>query len=299
MSLIFAATMLSSLAFVGAQQSTQQQAPQTDQTVPVQRGARLVVNDFAGEIIVRAWDKDAVRVQAEHSSRERIDIKASDTVVNVRPHSSLGPPRSMDIQITVPSWMRLDLSGTYTDVTVDGVQAEITVETVRGDVKVKGGSGFVSLKSVEGLVSVEGAKGRVNVRSVNEGVHLADIAGDIMAETVNGGITLERIQSVSVDVATVNGDLAYDGTVQNSGVYRLTTHNGDITMTVPESANATVSVRTFNGDFVSAFPVNVEDNPRRNKRFNFTLGSGSARIDLESFGGTIRLRRPAGAARKE
>jgi hypothetical protein len=31
---------------------------------------------------------------------------------------------------------------------------------------------------------------------------------------------------------------------------------------------------------------------RRGKRFDFTLGSGGAAIDLESFQGTIRLARP-------
>jgi len=35
---------------------------QTDQTVPVQRGVRLDVGNFAGEVAVKTWDKDAVRV---------------------------------------------------------------------------------------------------------------------------------------------------------------------------------------------------------------------------------------------
>ena len=34
---------------------------------------------------------------------------------------------------------------------------------------------------------------------------------------------------------------------------------------------------------------------RRGKRFDFTLGSGGAAIDLESFQGTIRLVRPGRA----
>jgi hypothetical protein len=51
-----------------------------------------------------------------------------------------------------------------------------------------------------------------------------------------------------------------------------------------------VSVSTFQGDFESAFPVTLTEH--RGKRFDFTLGGGSARLDLESFGGTIRLVRP-------
>ena len=272
--------------------STPQQRPRTDQTVPVARGARLIVNAFAGDIIVRGWDRNAVRVQADHSSRDRIEMKATDSLVTIKPESSMGAPRSIDMEITMPAWMRLDLSGTYIDVTIAGSQGEITVETVRGDVNVKGGSGFVSLQSVEGVVTLEGAKGRINVRSVNEGIQLADISGEIIAETVNGGITLDRIQSNSVDVATVNGDLSYDGSIRDDGQYRLATHNGDITVVVSETANATIAVRTFSGEFVAGFPVNIQDTTHRNKRFSVTVGSGSARMELESFGGTIRLQRP-------
>jgi hypothetical protein len=50
-------------------------------------------------------------------------------------------------------------------------------------------------------------------------------------------------------------------------------------------------VRTYNGGFRSTFPVKTDDqNPK--KRFTVTLGNGSAHLELESFGGTIALRRP-------
>jgi hypothetical protein len=273
-----------------------QARPGTDQTLPVTKGARLVVNMFAGELTIHSWDRDAIRVRGEHSSRDHIDIRPSDSVVTVKPVSSMGAPRSVDMEITVPTWMKIDVSGTYADVTIDGSQAEISVETVRGDVNVKGGAGFVSLKSVEGLVSLENANGRVNIRSVNEGVSATNVSGDVIAETVNGDVALSRIQSASVDVSTVNGDVSYDGPIKDNGIYQLTTHNGDIIMSVAENVNATISVRTFNGEFVAGFPVKVQDSSGRNKRFNLVIGSGNARVDLESFGGTIELQRP-GAAR--
>src|SRR5262249_24553520 len=72
---------------------------------------------------------------------------------------------------------------------------------------------------------------------------------------------------------------------------RLTTHNGMIAIAIPEKVNATLMVRTYNGSFRSTFPVKQDDqNPR--KRLTLTLGNGSAHIELESFGGTIALRRP-------
>src|SRR6185295_11981689 len=136
------------------------------------------------------------------------------------------------------------------------------------------------------------AKGRIEVRTVNEGIRLADINGDLSAETTNGSIILDRIDSGNVDLYTVNGNISYDGPVKEKGMYRLTTHNGMIAMAVPERVNATLMVRTYNGSFRSTFPVGGDTPEKRTKRFTVTLGNGSAHVELESFGGTIALRRP-------
>jgi hypothetical protein len=50
-------------------------------------------------------------------------------------------------------------------------------------------------------------------------------------------------------------------------------------------------VSTFNGKLDTSFPVSLKETANR-KRFSFVLGSGSARIDLETFGGDVRFRRP-------
>ncbi len=95
-----------------------------------------------------------------------------------------------------------------------------------------------------------------------------------------------------MDLYTVNGNISYDGPIKDKGIYRLTTHNGVIAMAVPEKVDATLMVRTYNGGFRSTFPIKLGDDQNPHKRFTLTLGSGSAHIELESFGGTILLRRP-------
>jgi hypothetical protein len=272
----------------------------TDQTVQVQKGTKLDVTNFAGDVNIKAWDKDAVRVEVNHSDREIVDVKQGEQVLTIRSRSARGgPPRSLDYSISVPSWMAVSVAGTYADVTMEGVGGDVAVETTRGDIIVRGGNGFVSLKSVQGAITLEKAKGRIEVRSINESIHLADITGDLSAETTNGGIILDRIDSPNVDLYTVNGDISYDGPIKEKGVYRLTTHNGMIAMAIPEKVNATLMVRTYNGGFRSTFPLKTgDDDQQRRKRFTVTLGNGSAHVELESFGGTIALRRP-GEARPE
>ena len=263
----------------------------TDQTVQVGKGTKLDVNNFAGDVNIKVWDKDAVRVEVNNSDRETVDINKGEQTLTIRSRSLRGGrPRSLDYTISVPSWMPITVAGTYADVTLEGVGADVSVETTHGDVKVRGGSGFVSLKSVQGEITLEKAKGRVEVRAVNESIHLADINGDLSAESTNGSIILDRIDSGNVDLYTVNGNISYDGVIKDKGLYRLTTHNGLIAMPITDKANATLTVRTYNGGFRSTFPIGDPD--KRNKRFTVTLGNGSAHVELESFGGTISLRRP-------
>jgi hypothetical protein len=263
-----------------------------DQTVNVTKGTKLDVSNFAGDVTVKTWDRDAVRVQVNLSDRETVDVKPGDQVLSIRSRSLRGGrPRSLDYSLTVPKWMAINVTGTYVDANLEGVGADVAVETTNGDIHVSGGSGFVSLKSVQGEIFLEKAKGRIEVRAVNEGIRLADISGDLSAESTNGSIILDRIDSANVDLYSVNGNISYDGPIKDRGLYRLTTHNGLIAVGIPERVNAVLRVRTYNGSFRSTFPVKTDDENQR-KRFTATLGNGSAHMELESFGGTIALRRP-------
>jgi len=265
---------------------------QTDTTFAVRPGSRLEINNFGGEIAVRAWDRSEVRLHAEHSSRDRIEVSADGQVVTVKASNRRGPPQSVDYDITVPKGMALTLSGLYTDIKVTGVDAEISAETVQGEITVSGGSGYVSLKSVQGAVTLEGCRGRIEVSSVNEGVTVRGCNGDINAETVNGDIKLTGIESSAVDASTVNGDITYEGALRDAGRYRLSTHDGDVNVTIPARSNASVTVATLNGDFESCFPVQLTGVTPRH-RFTITIGSGSAKVELESFNGDIKLRQPS------
>jgi DUF4097 and DUF4098 domain-containing protein YvlB len=130
---------------------------------------------------------------------------------------------------------------------------------------------------------------------VNDDVHVSASSGDVVAQTVNGEIGLQLTDASSVDASTVNGDIQYSGPIRNGGRYSLSTHNGDITLTVPENTSASVAVSTYSGEFESEFPVPLRGT-RAGKGFNFTLGSGSAQVTLESFQGTIQLIRPGSEA---
>jgi len=279
--------------------------PGSEKTVDVAKGTRLVLSNQAGEVVVRSWDQDRVKIVASHGSRETISAETTDNTLRIRTMrtgQSRGPGGLVDYQITVPRWMPVNLTGTYLDATIEGTQAEVTVETVHGNAKVTGGNGAVSLRSVEGVITVDKANGRVQASSVNEGIRITNSQGEITAETTNGDIFIDNATTSNLEAYTMNGEVTFNGTIKDSGVYKLGTHNGDIRVGLGGANNATIFVRTFQGDFVADFPVQLPEGQNAksgSKRFNFTLGTGSARIELQSFGGDIVLARKAIASKED
>jgi DUF4097 and DUF4098 domain-containing protein YvlB len=276
---------------------TRQVAPLTDETVPVQRGSRLSINNFAGEVIIHTWNNDSVHVVARHQARTKVNIRNPGTALSISASGTMGPQGSVDYDITAPAWMPIKVEGTYNFVTMDGVQGEVFANTVRGDIVIKGGTGIITAKSVEGEVQVEGARGKVNVSSVNEKIKITDTTGEITAESVNGGITMTGIDSKSVDASTVNGNIVFEGKLADGGHYSFDTHNGDLSLGVPENANATFTIRTYQGSFSTDLPLDGVSRAdiQRGRRVTTTLGNGSADVSLETFGGSIRVRRGTAA----
>jgi hypothetical protein len=68
-------------------------------------------------------------------------------------------------------------------------------------------------------------------------------------------------------------------------------HSGDIMLGVPEGASANFNVATLDGEVQNLFPVQGLERPTR-RRTTFRVGSGSARVDIESFNGNVKVGRP-------
>jgi len=261
-----------------------------DTTIAVRKGTRLEVDNFAGDIKVRAWSKDALRIEASHSRRTRVDIDRSQSVIRLTAVGRM-MPGSVDYQLTVPTWMPLDLHGMSAEIDVEGTRASVTAKSINGDIRIRGGGEMITASSLQGEVQVEDAKGRVEVSSTNQGVKLRRIDGNVLAESMNGMILLDKVQAKSLEATTVNGSIVFVGPMLSGGLYSLSTHNGTVLVGLPERPDVAVTVSTFSGEFSSSFPLKIESGQRAGKRFNFTLGSGSARLELESFQGGVRLTR--------
>jgi hypothetical protein len=264
---------------------------QTDTTLAVRPGGRLTVQVVSGSTVVRAWDRDAVRVRASHAPGLDVVVRQTRSGVTVESPPHRGPG-GVTLEITVPRQYAVTVDGMNVGVNVQGVQGDVRIGTLEGPIVVRSVTGTVSLESVSGELTAEDITGRVSATTVNQSISLARVRGDVAVEAVNGGIILRGIDAARVTASTVNGLVEYEGSIREGGRYTLATHNGRITMSVPENASATISVHARSGRVESSFPVPLSGT--RGERMSFRVGGGSAAIDLQSFNGTVRLVRPGG-----
>jgi len=268
------------------------QAPQTDTTFAVAQGTRLRMNNQGGDIIVRAWDRSQIRVQANHSRRTSVVVTQSGAVVELGARSSRGPGNMVDYQITVPAWMPLELGGMYAYIDVEGVRGSVIAETLEGDITIKAPADQVKASTTNGKISVEGARGRVEVHSTSESIRVVDVQGDLLVEGVSGNILLGGIRARTVEAETLSGNVIYEGSLVDGGRYLFLTHSGNISLSVAEATNATISTAIGSGRVSATFPLPTSERPGR-RRQTFRLGSGSAVVEAETFSGNVQMFRPA------
>jgi hypothetical protein len=283
----------------------------TDTTFAVDPSKRLDVSNFSGEIVVRTWDRNEVRVVADHSRRDGIVVERTDAEVRVRArswarwadefeitveddehvHVEMERPRSpsiVDYELWVPAGMALELGGPYTDVTVEGPVAGLDVKVSEGDLMLRDVRGPLTARTVEGDVTVENAEGKLKLLSMDGEIYVENASGSIIAETTDGDIRLADVRSESVEATSVDGDIWFAGPLAAQGQYYLATHDGDVTIMIPRDASVRLTVATFDGDFESEFPITMPERIR-GRRLNFTLGQGSAQMEVEAFDGDIEL----------
>ncbi len=277
--------------------------PQTDTTIALNGATRLELENLRGEVVVRTWDRNEVRIVADHSDSRFIDLhrRGSTLEVEVEVERGLGLAGGVDFQLTVPRGLDLDIEGMALEVDIQDTEGKVEVTTIHGGIRVRGGRGTITLESVNGEILVEGAQGRLQINGVAGGVTLRDCSGDIRAESVGGSLVLEGITSRDVEAGTVGGTVSYSGSILDGGSYNFGSHAGDIRLYLPTGINARVDVVTLSGDIHVDYPGAPGEPTRRRgipglneKELSFELGTGRARVEVETFGGTVHILRQGG-----
>jgi len=265
---------------------------EADTTLSVSPGTRLQLETTQGDITLRAWDRNQVRIQTTRGGRRggpRVHV--SGRVITIEGSGFHGADDG-DYDIMVPVWMALSLENMNGGISVDGVRAPIEASSLNGDVTVNGGIESVKLEAMSGQVRVTGARGRIELSTTSNHIIATDIQGDLTIEGVSGDVVLRNVDSKSINLETVSGSVYFGGPIQPDGRYVFSAHSGNVYLGVAEGTNASLSVELFSGRVQAGFPLTLTEKGTARHQ-NYRFGNGSASVEIESFSGRILLGRPA------
>ena len=263
-----------------------------DTTLTIDRGGLVQLGSVSGEIRVTGSDRQDVKLVAS-IERGRFELSATRSRIGLQTRSVSGRQGSAYIEVRVPVGTRVTASTVSGLVAVRATQGEIVARSVSGRVEVRGGRDRVDVETVSGTLEVSDIQGRMSIEAVSASIDVDGASGDLTAQTVSGSVRVRRSPLTGLRAETVSGNITYDGSLAADGTYRVNTHSGSVTLTLPANVGAALELETFSGRIVSDFPLTLQpgQSTGRGKRMEFTLGGGGARVTAEAFSGNINIRR--------
>ena len=273
------------------------QAQQTvERTLPAAANGEVEIENIAGSIRVEGWDRNEVSLTARLGRGiERVDFEREGDETQIRvvyPRNGRNV-EGAEVIVRVPAGSSVRVEGVSAGVTVQNVRGDVEAASVSGDVLVNGGSRAVQAESVSGNVGITAPTNDVRAESVSGRVQVSGATGFIEAETTSGDVTVEGRDASTVSLHSVSGRVSYRGSITRSGSVNMESFSGTVDFTVPGNTVGDFEATTFSGGIANEFN---NERPRTERRgpgseLEFSTGNGGAQIELNSFSGTIRIRR--------
>ena len=244
----------------------------------VQPNSTITVSDDYGVITVRSNPSGLNQVLVStkpHSDKVEVDHRQTATRVDLRSHylqKADANEGAVDYDVQVPS------------------SASVVIHTGAGTVTVGNVNGDISVDSDTGAVDVHDAMNdHVHVRTVNGPVTLANIQnGHVEVTTVGGEVTFTNVSGSQVSANTNNAPVHFNGDCQGGGDYTLSTHSGNIDVSLPTNASVDVTARSVTGSVEDGFQLQPDTHPAMalatGKSFTCAASAGKSRSKSSSLG---------------
>ncbi|REJ76228.1 MAG: hypothetical protein DWQ47_11485 [Acidobacteria bacterium] len=227
-----------------------------DQTYPLNLNGDVKAANVNGSIKVTTWDSPQVRLVAVKSASNPEHLKYVDIKVESDESSFYVKADYRDRkEMADEGWRRAD------DLKVE---FELTVPRT---------SNLVGISTVNGNVSIDGSDGNTKASTVNGTVRASNLGGSAKLTTVNG---------------TVEAD--FEQLYQASDI-KMTTVNGQVILTLPSDANATIKANSLSGSIDNEFGLPVRKGEFVGRDMHGMLGSGDVKIKMSSVSGGLTVKR--------
>jgi DUF4097 and DUF4098 domain-containing protein YvlB len=278
-------------------------------------GAKKVFDAEAAHVTVNGA---AVLIQSESNDRGRVNLsiavpKTAHVTVNAGWDSVTASGLGAGIDITARGDIHLSsITGPVVAHFVSGKHDIFAAQDVQGDLTLEGNVNDITLSDIKGGVSQNGAipgdvsmenvAGPVHVHTAITTVDVAELSGDLTMNSddlriagAKGGVHV-KTRSKDVDLSQIMGDSNVedrDGNIriEPAGAFGVEARNskGDVEITLPPNASATVNGSTHNGEVVTDYGLTVSGD--EDKMVSGRIGAGAARIVLSADNGDLHIKK--------
>jgi DUF4097 and DUF4098 domain-containing protein YvlB len=266
-----------------------------DETRPLAADGRVEIDNISGEVNVTGWGGDSVRITGTlEDGVKELDISSSGSRLSIEVDLDRRTRNNGSAYLTVkiPATANLEIETVSADISVDGVSGELQLESVSGQVEISGETRSVDASSVSGDVIATSTAGSSELESVSGDIIVRHASGRLDAGVVSGNIEIEGGELDGFDAETVSGSIFCAAQPTDRGRFVMETMSGKIEMVVSPDINADFYIETYSGSIKNDIgpPAKRTDEYGPGKELRFTAGSGGARVSIESFSGSVKLR---------
>jgi hypothetical protein len=237
-----------------------------------------ITNDYGPITVKPSGNRQVVITTVSRSDAVSLVNEQHGNRIELRSMSTRQGAALVDYTVLVPADAIVSLRSFDGALHAQGLRGDVILETATASVEVTDTSdAHLHVKTLSGPISLSAIRNcRLDVHSVDGTVNLRDITGS------------------SVEVNSVGGRITYEGDPGPAGEYLLTSHSGDLEVSIPASASVEIKMHSLKGVPDQGFP-NAGGGVLAMGQRNLLLNPGivnRSRFVLHSFRGKIHVKRP-------
>ena len=259
-----------------------------DQTKAASPDGVVSIENIGGSVVVIGWNKNEVKVTGtlgKNIEGLTFDVDGDETTIEVDYPKHGKNAGEADLQIYVPEKSSVNVETVSATIDISTVKGKLELESVSGKVEIVDEPLEVDAQSVSGSIIVSANTQELSAEDVSGSIKITGDIKRIEAATVSGDIVISSKNTERIEAESVSGSIDYDGDLAKNGTYTFNSFSGTTDLTLPADTDADVDFETFSGS------VDNDFNGGGKKSGSFTIGSGGAKVSVDTFSGALKIRK--------
>ena len=272
-----------------------------DERKPAAPDGTVEISAVVGKVTVIGWDNAEIHIEGtigDDVEKLEFEVSGSGADIEVVLPDGRGRKRNIDAEakltIHVPKGSSVNVETVSAPIRVENViGAKIDAESVSGAVTIVGAAGEVHAETVSASIEVSGSPTVVDTECVSGQTTIRGATRKVKASGTSGGVDIEAGILEECETEFISGRVNFTGGIADGGNLSLDNFSGSVTVNLTNDVFGSYEISTFSGGIKCDFgPA-----PKKASKFtpgmelNFEHGSGNASVGIETFSGSVTIRR--------